>query len=214
MMNKPYGSPRGRRAGRPQTRAQILDVARRRFLAQGYQAVTMRAVAADAGVDAALISYFFGSKKGLFGAALALSANPPEVLLGALPGNPATLPERVLRALAQAWDDPEHGGPLRVMVSAAIGDPEAGRLLKEVIEGEIIEKIAERLSGADARYCAAAFTTQLAGIVLARYILQLEPIATMTVDELVRRLAPGLRAALTVCTPTLWPTHPVPPPSR
>jgi len=214
MMNKPSGSARGRRAGRPETRAQILDVARARFLAQGYQAVTMRAVAADAGVDAALISYFFGSKKGLFGAALALSANPPEVLLGALPGNPATLPERVLRALAQAWDDPEHGGPLRVMVAAAIGDPEVGRLLKEVIEREIIEQIAERLAGADARHRAAAFTTQLAGIVLARYILQLDPIATMTVDELVRHLAPGLRAALTVRTPTLWPTRPLPPPSR
>ena len=214
MMNKPAGSARGRRAGRPQTRSQILDVARRRFLAEGYLAVTMRAVATDAGVDAALISYFFGSKKGLFGAALALSANPPEVLLGALPGNPATLPERVLRALAQAWEDPEHGGPLRVMVSAAIGDPEVGRLLKEVIEREITEQIAERLAGADARYRAAAFTTQLAGIVLARYILQLEPIATMTVDELVRHLAPGLRAALTVRAPTRRPGRPVPQPSR
>jgi len=83
------GSTRGRRPGRPETRAEILAVARRRFLAQGYQAVTMRAVAEDAGVDAALISYFFGSKKGLFGATLALSANPPEILLGAR--CPATL---------------------------------------------------------------------------------------------------------------------------
>jgi AcrR family transcriptional regulator len=213
MMNKSAGSPRGRRVGRPETRSQILAVARARFLAEGYQAVTMRAVAAEAGVDVALISYFFGSKKGLFGAALALSANPPEILLGALPGNPATLPERVLRALAQAWDDPEDGGPLRVLVSTAIGDPEVGRLLKEVIEREIIEQIAERLGGADARYRAAAFTTQLAGIVLARYILELDPIATMTVDELVRRLAPGLRVALAV-QPTRRPGRPVPPPSR
>ncbi len=214
MMNKPGGVARGRRAGRPETRAQILDVARARFLAEGYQRVTMRAVAADAGVDAALISYFFGSKKGLFGAALALSANPPEILRGALPGSPATLPERVLRALAQAWDDPEHGGPLRVMVNAGVGDQEVGRLLKEVIEGEIIEQIAEHLHGADARYRAAAFTTQLAGVVLARYILELDPIATMTVDELVRRLAPGLRAALAVREPTRRPGRPVPPPTR
>ncbi len=196
-MNKPAASVRGRRAGRPQTRALILQVARRRFLAQGYRAVTMRAVAADAGVDAALISYFFGSKKGLFGAALALPANPPEVLVGALAGDPATLPERVLRALVHAWDDPEHGGPLRVMVSAATGDPEVGRLLKEVIEREMIEPIAEHLRGADARYRAAAFTTQLAGIVLTRYVLQLDPVATMSIDELVRHLAPGLRAVLT-----------------
>ena len=201
MMNKLAGSTRGRRPGRPETRAEILAVARRRFLAQGYQAVTMRAVAIEAGVDAALISYFFGSKKGLFGATLALSANPPEILLGALPGNPATLPDRVLRALVHAWDAPEHGGPLRVMVSAAIGDREVARLLREVIEREIIEQIAEHLPGADAHYRAAAFTTQLAGIILTRYILQLNPIATMTVDELVRHLAPGLHAALFVRRP-------------
>ncbi len=189
-------SGRGRRTGRPQTRAQILEVARRRFLADGYQAVTMRAVAADAGVDAALISYFFGSKKGLFGAALALSANPPQVLLGALPGTPAGLPERVLRALLDAWDKPEHGEPLRVMVSAAVEDPEVGRLLKEVIEREMIERVAEHLGGAEAGYRAAAFTTQLAGVVLSRYVLELDPVATMTVDELVRHLNPGLHAAL------------------
>jgi len=202
MMNKPAGSARGRRAGRPETRAQILDVAGARFLAEGYQAVTMRAVAADAGVDAALISYFFGSKKGLFGAALALSANPPAVLLGALPGNPATLPERVLRALVDAWDDPEHERPLQVMVSAAIGDREVGRLLKEVLEREMIERVAEHLHGADARNRAAAFTTQLAGIILTRYLLEIEPIATMTADELIRHLAPGLRAALIGRGPT------------
>ena len=88
MMNKPAGAARGRRPGRPETRAEVLEVARRRFLADGYQAVTLRSVAAEAGVDAALISYYFGSKKGLFGAAMALSANPPEAVLEALAGDP------------------------------------------------------------------------------------------------------------------------------
>ncbi|MGZ4597086.1 MAG: helix-turn-helix domain-containing protein, partial [Actinomycetes bacterium] len=102
----------------------MLDVARRRFLAEGYARVTLRSIAAEAGVDVALVSYFFGSKKGLFGAALALPANPPELLLGALAGDPATLPERVLRTLVHAWDDPQHGAPLRVMVTAAVQDRE------------------------------------------------------------------------------------------
>ncbi|MCX4744276.1 TetR family transcriptional regulator [Kitasatospora sp. NBC_01287] len=68
----------------------ILDIARRRFLAEGYHAVTLRSIAAEAGVDLALISYFFGSEKGLFGAVLALAANPAEVLAQALTGDPAT----------------------------------------------------------------------------------------------------------------------------
>jgi AcrR family transcriptional regulator len=171
----------------------VLEVARRRFLAEGYQATTMRSIAAEAGVDVALISYFFGSKKGLFGAALARSANPPEVLLGALPGDPASMPER---ALLDTWDDPARGGPLRAMVGGAVQDPELAQLLKEVLEREIIDRIAEHIRGANARYRAAAFATQLAGVIFARYILALDPVATMTVDELVRHLSPGLRAAL------------------
>ena len=170
-------------------------MARRRFLADGYQAVTMRSIAAEAGVDAALISYYFGSKKGLFGAALALSANPPEVLLRALAGDPATLPERVLSALLHAWDDPERRAAAR-HGQAAVQDPDLARLLREVLEREIVDRVAEHLGGADARLRAAAFVTQLAGVVFARYVLRVEPVATMKVDELVRHLAPGLRAAL------------------
>jgi AcrR family transcriptional regulator len=196
MMNKSAGTARGRRPGRPETRAEVLEVARRRFLADGYQAVTMRSIATEAGVDAALISYYFGSKKGLFGAALALSANPPEVLLGALGGDPETLPERVLTALLHAWEDPEGGDALRAMVSAAIQEPDLARLLREVLEHEIVDRLAEYLPGRSARFRAAAFVTQLAGVVFARYVLAVEPVATMKVDELVRHLAPGLRAAL------------------
>jgi AcrR family transcriptional regulator len=196
MNNAPGTGRRGRRPGRPETRAQVLDVARRRFLADGYQSVTMRSIAAEADVDVALLSYFFGSKKGLFGAALALPANPPEVLLTALPGDPATLPERVLTALLNTWDDPQHGAPLRVMVTAATQDRELARLLKEVFEREMIARIAEHIGGAHAYYRAGAFITQLAGLVFARYVLQVDPIATMTVDEITRHLAPGLRAAL------------------
>ena len=195
-MNKPRAATRGRRPGRPETRIAVLEVARRRFLSDGYQAVTMRSIAADAGVDAALISYYFGSKKGLFGAAMALSSNPPEVLIGALAGDPEHLPERVLLALLYAWDDPEGGDALRVMVNAAIQEPDLARLLREVLEHEIVDRIAEYLPGRSARLRAAAFVTQLAGLIFARYVLAVEPVATMKVDELVRHLAPGLRASL------------------
>jgi AcrR family transcriptional regulator len=194
MMNKPES--RGRRPGRPETRAKVLDVARARFLADGYQAATMRSIAAEAGVDAALISYFFGSKRGLFAASMALTANPTDVLLKALAGDHATLPERLVRALVETWDDPAHGGRLRAMVGAAVADHESGRLLQEVIDREMIDRIAEHLGGANAPFRAAAVIVQLSGIVFARYVLALAPVATMSVDELVHYLAPGLRAVL------------------
>ncbi|MFD0900962.1 TetR/AcrR family transcriptional regulator [Actinomadura sediminis] len=192
MMNK----SRGRRRGSPDTREEILAVARRRFLADGYARVTMRSIAAEAGVDAALISYFFGSKKGLFGAVLGLLANPPEVLAGALPGDPAGLPERILRAQLAAWDDPVGGPRLALMVRAALQEPDLSRLLRDVVWHEMIERVAATVGGPDASGRAAAFGTQLAGVVFARYLLAIEPIASMPADEFVARQVPAMRAAL------------------
>ncbi|KPM52390.1 transcriptional regulator [Frankia sp. R43] len=195
-MNKPVAGSRGRRPGSPDTRAAILEVARRRFLDQGYRSVSLRSIAAEAGVDVALISYFFGSKKGLFGAALGLVANPPELLSSALRGDRATMPERVLRTILTTWDEPDLGGQLEVMAVALMQEPEFARLFREVLEREIIGRVAEYLGGADAPQRAAAFSAQVAGIIFSRYILRLEPIASMPADELVRYLSPGLRAVL------------------
>lgn len=195
MMNKATGR-RGRRPGAPDTRHDVLEVARQRFLAEGYQAVTLRSVAADAGVDVALISYFFGSKKGLFGAAMALTANPAEAFALALDGDMQGLPERVLRILLSTWDTPASGAPLKAMLGSALNDEAVGLLVREALQRELVDKLADRLGGIDARRRAIAFTVQLAGVVFSRYVLRLEPIASMPADELVRTLTPTLRAAL------------------
>lgn len=187
---------RGRRAGKPDTRAQILDVARRRFLQGGYQAVTLRSVAAGAGVDVALVSYYFGSKKGLFGAALALAGTPAEALAHAGEGDPATFPQRALCDLLALWEDPESGAPLRALVAGATVDQATNGLVREMMEREIIDKIAARVGGADARKRAGAFCAQIAGLIVTRYILRLEPVASMAPDEIVRIYGPPLRLAL------------------
>jgi AcrR family transcriptional regulator len=188
--------PRGRRPGSPDTRQVVLDVARRRFLDNGYQAVTMRSIAAEAGVDVALISYFFGSKRGLFGATMALEANPALVLAEALAGDLNTLPERILRALITTWDDPRRSAPMRVMIAGAVADPGIARLLREVVETEMIARIAERLGGPDATARASVAAVQAIGLIFERYLLQAEPLASMPADELVARMTPAMRAAL------------------
>jgi AcrR family transcriptional regulator len=187
---------RGRRPGSPDTRQTVLEVARRRFLANGYQAVTLRSIAAEAGVDVALISYFFGSKRGLFGATMALQANPALLLADALPGDLNALPERILRALITTWDNPQRSAPMRVMISGAVADPGVARLLREVIEAEMIARIAERIGGPDATARAALATVQAIGLIFERYLLRAEPLATMPSDELIARMAPAMRAAL------------------
>ncbi|MFD9397525.1 TetR family transcriptional regulator [Streptomyces sp. NPDC060011] len=196
-MTNGSGPQRGRRPGSPDTRAAILDVARRRFLEDGYHAVTLRSVAGEAGVDLALISYYFGSKKGLFGAALALGANPAEILAQvAEDGDLSTFPERVLHQVLAVWDDPVSGPPLLAMLKSAIDDDGFGELVKEAVEREIVERIAGLVPGRDARQRAASFTAVIGGLIATRYLLRLEPIVSMSVEEVIRFVSPQLRQAL------------------
>ena len=158
--------------------------------------MTLRSVAADAGVDVALVSYYFGSKQGLFGAAMALPANPAQLLQEQLTGDPATLPDRLLDSLLVVWDAPETGAPLRAMAASAATDPHLNRLVAEVISREVVDRLAAYLGTPDATQRAAAFCTQIAGLIFSRYVFRFEPIASMTPAEVVRRLGPSLRLAL------------------
>ncbi|MCV7001461.1 TetR/AcrR family transcriptional regulator [Mycolicibacterium alvei] len=192
-----YSERRGRRPGKQDTRTQILEVARRRFLEGGYQAVTLRSVAAEAGVDIALISYYFGAKRGLISEALALSANPADVLdRAAAEADPATFPQRALRGLLALWEESESGAPLRALVAGAAHDAALASLVKEMVEREMIDKLAAQIGGADARRRAAAFCGQIAGLIVTRYLLHLEPVYSMTHDEIIRLYTPLLHLAL------------------
>ena len=174
----------------------ILDVARRRFLAEGYATVTLRSIATEAGVDVALISYHFGSKRGLFGACLALTANPTQVLAEVVADRGPDLPRRLLQALLTVWDDPQRRAPLRRMFEAVVGEPEFARLFREVVEREFFGVLADKLPGGHAAHRATAAISQLAGLIHLRYIVAAEPLASMPRSEVIRYFEPGLRAAL------------------
>lgn len=170
-------------------------MARRRFVADGYAAVSMRSIAAEAGVDPALVSYHFGSKRGLFGAALELSINPALVVAEAIDAPLELVPERLVRALLGVWDDPRHGPQLVGLVEGVVTDSESALVFREVLEREVFGRIAERLGGRDAGRRASGLGVQLAGLVFLRYVLRVEPIASMTADEVVAAMTPGMRAA-------------------
>lgn len=193
-MNK---TARGRRpGGGSDSRQAVLDAAHRLFLAEGYQSVTMRSIAAEAGVDVALVSYYFGSKQALFGAAMRLAANPAEVIGEVLRGGRADLAQRLLRALVTTWDDPARGGPLRTLVGAAGQEPGVARLLREMFERELIGPLAETVGGRDAQARAAFVAAQLSGLVFSRYVLEIEPVAAADADDVVRLLGPALEQIL------------------
>jgi AcrR family transcriptional regulator len=193
MMNK---RRRGRPRGETRTREDILEVARRRFLADGYRSVSLRSIAGEAGVDAALISYFFGSKSGLFGATMQLSVNPAEVIGQVAQGDLTTMPERLVAALVTTWDDPERGAGLRAMAVAGVSEPDVQRLLREMVEREFLTRLAEAIGGADATRRAGMVMSQAMGIIFGRYVIGIEPVASMPRDEFIARAAPAMRAAM------------------
>jgi AcrR family transcriptional regulator len=193
-MNKQRG--RGRPQGNSDAREQILQAGHRLFLAGGYRGVSLRSIAAEAGVDSALISYHFGSKRGLFAAIMRLGVSPADVVRQSLAGDPARLPERIIANVLAVWDDPVAGPPLLSVYGSAGGDPDASRLVRELVEGEILDVIAGYLGGRKASTRAGIAGSQIAGLIFMRYLLRAEPLASMPLPEVVRHAAPGLRAVL------------------
>src|SRR5438105_2772071 len=94
---------RGRPAGSPPNRETILAAAREQFSALGYDAATIRGIAGAAGVDAALVHHYYGSKGELFAAALDLPMHPALLLEVVLPGPVEELGERLVRGFLDLW---------------------------------------------------------------------------------------------------------------
>jgi AcrR family transcriptional regulator len=206
VANKPSGRGRpGRRSGGPDTRAEILRAARARFVEVGFRAATMRVIAADAGVDPALISYFFGSKQELFGEAFALRANPVAVIAAQISGPVTELPRRLLTALVQTWDDPENR-PTLLAIAHAGGGGESPALTRGFVEAALDAPVVTRLCeegvpADDAKRCSAVLITQLVGVIYARYALEVASVAAMSTAEFIDAYTPVVSAALSELRP-------------
>jgi AcrR family transcriptional regulator len=195
----------GRRAGSSDTRAEILRAARARFTEVGYAAATMRAIATDAGVDAALISYFFGSKQQLFGEAFALRANPVQVIAGEVDAPIPELPGRLLSALITTWDDPQNR-PALLTIASAGGEAKGFALTRGFVEEALARPVADRVQACGvepevARTAAAVLVTALVGVIYARYVLEVDAVAQMSGADFVDAYTPVVRAAFTGCLP-------------
>lgn len=187
-MNK----PRGRRAGSPDTRSLILDVARDQFLTGGYAGTSLRAIAAEAGVDVALVSYHFASKQGLFAAATELPVRPGELIEKALDAPIDQWPARILRTVLRAWEDPQIGPVLVETVRAAAGRKEGPSPFVEFLEKELLGRVRSRLAGRDADARATGVLMTIAGLLTTRYVLQVPTMADASPEEIVRIATPGI----------------------
>jgi AcrR family transcriptional regulator len=203
------GRAAGRRAGDSGTRETILAAARRRFAAHGYDAATIRSIAADAAVDPALVHHFFGSKEQLFVAAMRLPFAPGEMITAALaPGSRApgvSAGEQLIRTALRAWDDPVVRSTFLGLLRSALTSEQAARMLREFVSETILGPVAraaradrpgDTRDGADAEYRAGMVASQVLGLAVARFVLALGPVASASQDDLAATIGPTLQRYL------------------
>lgn len=189
------GQRTGRRTGETTSRHEILLAARELFAEFGYDGTTVRAIARRAGVDPALIHHFFANKDGVFHAAVQ-SVVPFADLGATLREGGEGFAERLLRGYLMLWEDSERGEALAAIYRTALTHEAAQAQLEEIRE-ELTTDLAATIGGEDARQRAALIVTQLHGLAVDRYILQLPLLATLSLNQLIQLMVPAIEALLT-----------------
>ena len=187
---------RGRRPGAPDTRAEVLAAARASFAEKGYRGTTIRAVAAAAGVDPALVHHYFGTKDDLFLAALEMPVDPRELLAPVMAQGPDGAGERLLRTFLSVWDDPEIQVRLLAVVRSVL-DEDGATLLKEGFIPVVVGPILAQLVKDRPEVRIPLVTSQVTGLIVTRYVLALPPMAEMPAEDVVARIGPVLQHYLT-----------------
>jgi AcrR family transcriptional regulator len=192
------GRPRGRpRGGGSDARERILAAAVEEFGAEGYDGATMRGIAARAGVDAALLHHYFGTKADLFGAIVDAPMRPDVDVPAILDGPLEDVGERLVRYILGVWDQPEARKRGVLLIRAALGNRLTTPLLAGFLSREVLGRITARLDQPDADLRAALAASQVAGLLIGRYILALPALAEASVDDLVARIGPTVQRYLT-----------------
>jgi AcrR family transcriptional regulator len=180
----------------PGTREAIISAARAQFAERGYDRTSVRSVAGAAGVDPAMVRYFFGSKLGLFAQVVGLSGDLSDQVRAAFGGDRERIGERVARLVVSQLEDPSGRERLIALVRAASSEPEAARRVREDFglgHPEMIGSIE-----ADAGPLGAVLiSATVLGLVFGRCIVGLEPLVSAPPDELVLALAPAFQQLLT-----------------
>jgi len=186
----------GRRPGAGGTRTKILAAARAHFARAGYEAGTIRGIAAEAAVDPALVLHYFGSKEGLFREAVDFPLDPatfvPHLLAPGLDG----LGERLVRFFLETWDSPA-GRPLLALIRSVVASEDAAALLREFVTREVLGRLARALQVDQPQLRASLAASSLIGMAMLRYVIKLEPLATARPEVVAAWLGPAVQRHLT-----------------
>jgi AcrR family transcriptional regulator len=193
----------GRPRGQSDTRERILLCARELFARNGFDRTSVRSIASAAGVDGALVHHYFGTKQQLFAAAIHIPIDPMQVL-GPMRETPvAELGWRLPSLLLPLWDSELGSGFIATLRSLLTGEDVSlvRSFLQEVISVEVGRRVDDPPGSGRVRVQFVA--SQLVGVVMARYILELEPFASLPVEQIAETIAPNLQHYLTGDLPGL-----------
>ncbi|MEU5946620.1 TetR family transcriptional regulator [Micromonospora sp. NPDC047465] len=188
----------GRRPGNPDTRMAILGAARAAFAERGFDGASIRAIAAAAQVDPALVHHYFGSKDQLFLAAMHAPVDPGELLPKVLAGDREGLGERLVRTFLGVWDSPA-GTAGVALLRSAVSNEWTARLLREFLVSQVLRKVLDQLDAdpAELPLRGSLVASQMIGLAMMRHVVRLEPVASAAPETLVAAVGPTVQRYLT-----------------
>ncbi len=189
--------PRGPRGAQADTRTDIVDAARELFIAGGFEGTSMRAIAKAAGVDPSLPRHYFPSKPALFVEAIAPIEYVDVAIGRVLEGPEDALGSRLVATFVTLWDSPELGGRLRTLITSAAASPEVAAAGRTILFERFFAHVARSVGPDDVEARAAAALSQLLGLALGRYVLQLAPLASATAEQLAAAYGPNVQRLIT-----------------
>jgi AcrR family transcriptional regulator len=180
------------------TKRALIRAARRRFATDGYRATTVRQIAADAGVNVALINRYFASKDGLFEACMLSTSDELE---SRTPAAATGVHEVIERLIGHVMNAPDRDEPLQLLLlMRSSGDENADRIRRSTLEHFTRQLAgaagwrADDESTADILLRAQLAIAAMLGVVMLRTSAAVEPVASAGTEELT---AP-LRQVMTV----------------
>ncbi|RZU19849.1 TetR family transcriptional regulator [Kribbella rubisoli] len=184
----------GRRPGGPDTRGEILLAARESFADKGFAATSIRAVARQAEVDAALVHHYFDSKEELFVQAMSLPLDPRQVAARILDGPREELGRRIVTVFLGVWESDEGQQRMKAMLRSVVTSDDVARLMREGMTSMILQPVSQLLDVPDAMLRVSLIAGHLIGMALTRYVVELEPVASADLSTLVDRMGPAIQS--------------------
>ncbi|HWK76352.1 MULTISPECIES: TetR/AcrR family transcriptional regulator [unclassified Microbacterium] len=187
---------RGRPPGDSDARERIAAAATHEFGEHGYDGATVRAIAARADVDPALVHHYFGAKADLFAEVAGFPVRPDVEVPAILRGGPHGAGERIVRFVLEAFERPDVRKRGVMVLRTAISGKLTGPLVTGFLTRELLPRIANELDAPDAELRATLVASQIAGLIIARYVVKLPAMRDAEVDELVALVGPTIQRYL------------------